>query len=110
MGGVAKSGTHLAAANQATTFFFFWNSSSFRGQFSLNSAHIGSALQKKKKKGQHLICCSFYVTFGSNRHRARVPCQNTFTYRDRRLNTVVLAMPADSVKNRDFRSFDRDKA
>ena len=52
MGDEAKSRTHLAAANQVLTFFFFsfWSSSSFWLQFSLNSAHNGGVLQKNIKK------------------------------------------------------------
>ena len=92
MGDEAKSGTHLAVAIQVLTFFF------------LEHTTISGAIYLKfhlqwrctpKKKGQHLLSCSFCVTFGPNRHRARVPCHNDFTNRDKRLNSVLLAMLAD---------------
>ena len=88
MGNEAKSGIHPAVA-----IFFFGAHHYFGCNFSINSTHHGGFLQKKK--GQHLICCSFHVTFGPNCHRARITCQNASTYRDRRLNTVVLAMLDD---------------
>ena len=47
MGDEAKSGTHLAAAILALTFFF-WSIPPFRVQFTLNSILNGGVLQKKK--------------------------------------------------------------
>ena len=41
-------------------------------------------MEVPSKNGHHQLCCSFCVTSGSNRHRARVRCNNAFTYWDKR--------------------------
>ena len=82
-------------------------------QFTLFPLHINKFHPQwgcPRKKGHHLLCCSFCVTSGQNRHHARVRCQNASTYQDKRLNTVVVAMLADCMKNRDFLSIDQEKA
>ena len=102
----------LSGSNTGVDFFFGahlhfgWNLP-YSHYISINSTHNGGVLQKK---GHHLLCCSFCVTSCPNCHQARVRCRNAFTYRDKRLNTAVLAMLAEWMKNRDFRLIDRDKA
>ena len=86
----AKSGTHLAEAKKVLTFLFSRSTTPLR-VLKFHS-HWGCP---PKKKGQHLLCCTFCVTFGPNRHRARVSCYDACIYRDKRLNTVVVAMLAD---------------
>ena len=63
-----------------------------------------------KKKGHHLLSCYFSDSCCPNFRLLRVAFQIAFAYMGNHFNTVVPATLAGCMKNRDFRSADRDKA